>query len=130
MWQIVMAEVIKIQTQTGFLNQHVLSFPFEIGGGTSQVHFNIQQPNQSQPVSQRLAQGAGQSQSASQRLKQLGIHTSIGSRSNTPTASPVTPQGPIGVYLCEPHCRKTCLRGFLFTHKPGCTTTEEGFYYL
>ena len=48
-------------------------------------------------MSQRLQQGSSQSQSASQRLKQLGIHTNIGSRNNTPTASPVTTQPPVGM---------------------------------
>lgn len=64
------------------------------------VQLNIQSPamNQSQLVTQRLQQQqqqpSNQAQSASQRLKQMGIHTNLPSRNNTPTASPVTSQPP------------------------------------
>ena len=66
----------------------------------NQIQLNMQPSsiNQSPLATQRLQQ-ASQSQSASQRLKQLGIHTSIASRNNTPTASPVTSQPPIGKCL-------------------------------
>lgn len=69
----------------------------------SQLQMNMQSPllSQSQLATHRLQQ-TNQSQSASQRLKQLGIHTNIASRNNTPTASPVTPQPPLGQMFGSP----------------------------
>ncbi|KAH3832330.1 hypothetical protein DPMN_105615 [Dreissena polymorpha] len=62
-------------------------------------------------LSPRLPHMANQSQSASQRLKQLGLQTgfqtSIASRSNTPMASPINPQPPIAQLFTSPTSQGT-----------------------
>ncbi|KAL4234109.1 transcription cofactor [Mactra antiquata] len=71
---------------------------------TNQIQLTMQPTSLSQSplAQQRLQQQTNQSQSASQRLKQLGIHTSIGSRNTTPNASPVTSQPPIAQLFGSP----------------------------